>query len=147
MKTRVARIAWPICFCFFCFACGEETKQGIVGGQMLNQEISSRLSALMTEIASLKEKGIDPALIHKRFGDFLLLSKDHENPKACIYEHNRYLFDLTNKFALNASQWDTLTTAMDLAHIEQCLKQNELNILNQLWMSLPGHSVDLQSVK
>lgn len=138
---------YPVVFILLLSGCGPDEKPSVPGTDMLNREIQTRLGDLLADSVSLNTQGIIPGAIHARFQDFLLISKDVENLQASIGLHNRYLTELCAKHQFNRSQLLELNTGMSLAEIDFTLKQNELQIFNQIWMQKLNKSVELKSEK
>lgn len=131
---------------YFLFAsCASPEQPQHAGEAMLSKEIQLRLNELQGLKDSLMVKGIEPEAIHTRFGDLLLMSKDHENLQAAVNLSNQYLNELCSKHQFNASALNELNTGMSLSEISYLLKQNELNILNQVMLQKLNRSVSLES--
>lgn len=131
----------------FVFACREEAQASPEGSAMLVREIQDRLDGFVGLSDSLKAKKIDPSAIHKRFQELLLMSKDVENLQACVNMHKNYLDETCRVHELNRSQLLEINSSMSLEQIELVLKQNELQLLNQIWLQLFKGTIELQSVK
>lgn len=140
-------VVYSVFFVGLLISCGPEEKQAVPGTDMLNREIQARLGDLLADSASLKGQGISPGAIHTRFQDFLLISKDVENLQASVGLHNQYLTALCTEHQFNKSQLLDLHTGMSTEEIDFTLKQNELQIFNQIWMQKLNKSIDLKSAK
>jgi hypothetical protein len=132
---------------FFCFSCGETEKTFVAEENRLIKEIQQRLEELRPLKDSLSSIGIEPEAIHTRFQELLLMSKDIENPRAFINISNQYISDLCAKHEFNPSALQTLSTNFSLAEISFHLKQNELNILNQILLQKLNRIVNLETAK
>lgn len=98
----------------------------------LDREIKNRLAVLQElpgteDLSAIKSDEID-----REINNILLLSKDIENIQASVNRANRYFENMSAKHALNHSDFIVLRTDMHLDEIASNLKQNELNLLNQL---------------
>lgn len=127
------------------FSCREASKQFDQEELMLNREIQVRLKELEPFQDTLQAMGLEPESIHKRFQDFLLMSKDVENLQASVNLSNRYLNDLCAEHRLNSSSFHILKTNLSLSEISYFLKQNELNVLNQLVFQKLNRKVNLHT--
>ncbi len=98
----------------------------------LNKEIKNRIEVLK-QIPQTKDSFfINPDGIDQEINNILLLSKDIENIQASVNRANRYFETMSSKHVLNHSDFIALRTDMHLDEIATDLKQNELNLLNQL---------------
>jgi len=132
---------------FICFSCGETEKSFIEEENRLIKEIQQRLEELRPLKDSLNKIGLEPEAIHARFQELLLMSKDVENPRACVNTSNQFVSDLCSKHGFNPSALQTLSTDFSLAEISFHLKQNELNILNQILLQKLNRIVNLETAK
>ncbi len=126
-------------------ACTSNNEQAIAGEGMLSKEIQLRLGELQTLKDTLLLLNIAPEAIHARFEELLLLSKDRENLQASVNLSNKYLNDLCAKHRFNSSALTQLNLDMTSTEISYLLKQNELNILNQVILQKMNRSVNLES--
>lgn len=129
------------------FSCKENTQTNTEGSAMLVKEINSRLLELENKADSLKKTGIDPSAIHSRFQELLLMSKDVENLQASVNLHKTYLDEVCQAHGLNRSQLLEINSSMDLEQIDLIFKQNELQLLNQVWMRKLEGNIKLETVK
>lgn len=134
-----------VLFIHFLSSCSSSQEPTYAGEGMLSKEIQLRLNELQPLKDSLILKGIAPEAIHSRFGDLLLMSKDHENLQAAVNLSNQYVSELCTKHQFNPSALNELNTGMSLSEISFLLKQNELNILNQVVLQKLNRSVSLES--
>jgi hypothetical protein len=126
-------------------ACASPEEQKHAGEGMLSKEIQLRLTELQSLSDSLLIKGIEPEAIHTRFQELLLMSKDHENLQASVILTNKYLNELCAEHQFNSSALKQMNTEMTLSEISYVLKQNELNILNQILLQKMNRSVSLET--
>lgn len=126
-------------------SCASPEKPQHAGEGMLSKEIQLRLNELLPLKDSLIMKSIDPDAIHTRFQDLLLMSKDQENLQASVNLSNNYLNTLCAQHQFNSSALKELNTSMSLSEISYLLKQNELNILNQVVLQKMNLNVSLES--
>jgi hypothetical protein len=82
--------------------------------------------------------------IDRRTRQLILLSKDVENASASVNLSNREFHDWATGFHLNASDFDSLSIGMHREQMEVILRQNELDLLNQLLLK-SGHSPSLMT--
>lgn len=98
----------------------------------LDGEIKNRMEVLVNLSQPADINSIHPYEIDREINNILLLSKDIENIQASVNRANRYFETMSSKQALNHSDFIVLRTDMHLDEIATDLKQNELNLLNQL---------------
>ncbi|HQQ94456.1 MAG TPA: hypothetical protein PLQ93_07870 [Bacteroidia bacterium] len=111
---------------------------------ILQKEIDSRLKSFDSLSNELKSIGIDPTAIHLEIAQLLLVSKDVENLGASVSMSNTYFEKLADKHQFNQSMIVKLNREMAPEDISLALKQNELVVLNQIFLQkLQGH-VDLK---
>lgn len=127
------------------FSCKEDAKTTSEGSSMLVKEIQLRLNDFEKEADSLKTKGIDPNAIHTRFQELLLVSKDVENLQASVNMHKALLDEICSTHQLNRSQLLEINSSMSLEQIDLILKQNELQLFNQIWMNKLSRNVELKT--
>ena len=132
---------------FIFVSCGESEKAFVADENQLIKEIQQRLDALSPLKDSLNKIGLEPEAIHTRFQELLLMSKDTENPRACVNTSNQFISNLCAKHGFNPSALQTLSTNFSLAEISFHLKQNELNILNQILLQKLNRIVTLETAK
>jgi len=75
---------------------------------------------------------INTAAIDEEINNYILLSKDIENLSAAVNKANAYFLNMANSYDINYSDFTKLSTDMHLNVMATVLKQNELNLLNQL---------------
>jgi hypothetical protein len=76
------------------------------------------------------------AEIDRRVGEIILISRDVENLKASVNVSNSYFAELSGEFGLNPKDFNSIHTGMHVNEIAVMLRQNELNLLNQLLFRL-----------
>ncbi|PBQ34397.1 hypothetical protein CNR22_22335 [Sphingobacteriaceae bacterium] len=96
------------------------------------KEIANRRQILDTLKVSNDSLKINTAAVHEEVADLILLSKDVENLSACVNRANAYFLNLANSYGINQSDFGKVSTEMHINVIAITLKQNELNLLNQL---------------
>jgi hypothetical protein len=77
-------------------------------------------------------------LIDKEVDNLILISKDIENLSASINRANSFFDALTAEFRLQIKDFTKLNTGMHVDEIELVLKQNELNLFNQIIFKITG---------
>jgi hypothetical protein len=70
--------------------------------------------------------------IHKHVNELILLSKDIENPGASVHLANSFFNEQAEKYNLIASDFREISKDHHMDEIAEALRQNELNLLNQL---------------
>lgn len=75
---------------------------------------------------------INTSAIHEEISGYILLSKDIENLSAAVNKSNAYFLNMANSYGINYSDFTKLNTGMHINEMALVLKQNELNLLNQL---------------
>lgn len=98
----------------------------------LNKEIKNRIEVLNGIPQTKNMIFINPNEIDQEINNILLMSKDIENIQASVNRANKYFEGICSKHALNHSDFIVLRTDMHLDEIATDLKQNELNLFNQL---------------
>lgn len=96
------------------------------------KEISNRREILDTLKVSNDSLKINTAAVHQEVNDLILLSKDVENLSALVDRANAYFLNLAHSYGVNYADFTELNTKMSLSEIASVLKQNELNLLNQV---------------
>ena len=89
------------------------------------------------EVLDNRDKGkdslkINTAAIDEEINNYILLSKDIENLSASVNKANAYFLNMANSYGINYNDFTKLTTQMHVNEIALVLKQNELNLFNQL---------------
>jgi len=89
------------------------------------------------EVLDNREKGkdtlkINTSAIDEEINSYILLSKDRENLSASVHKANAYFLNMANSYGINYNDFTKLNTQMNLDEIALVLKQNELNLFNQL---------------
>jgi len=111
--------------------CGNHD-QGADMNRYFATEIRNRrqmIDQLQRQNDSLK---INTAAIDEEINNYILLSKDIENLSAAVNKANAYFLNMANSYDINYSDFTKLSTDMHLNVMATVLKQNELNLLNQL---------------
>jgi hypothetical protein len=117
--------------CLFFLSCRTPNKNKEVD-VYLETEIKSRMAAIEGLPVLCDSLAIDPAVIDKQVYNLILLSKDIENLKASVTKANAFFLEMSGKYNLNNLDFVRLTTHMHVNDIASTLKQNELNLFNQL---------------
>lgn len=103
-------------------------------------EIRNRQEVLR-KLDTANSSGINTAAIHEEVNACILLSKDIENLSASVDRGNAYFLNMANSYSISYGDFTKLTTGMHVDEIALVLKQNELNLLNQLIFKLdPGQN-------
>ena len=96
------------------------------------KEISNRIAILDTLALKNDSLKIYASEIHKEVADMILMSRDVENLAAAVNRANAYFVNLSHEYGINSSDFTELNTGMNLNDIASVLRQNELNLFNQL---------------
>lgn len=106
------------------------------------REIKGRMKILNAYLKSNDSGKINVSEIDKEVNNIILLSKDVENLGASVNRANKYFKALSEKYEINSFDFTTLSVAMHPNDIATILKQNELNVFNQLIFknNIPGIS-------
>lgn len=97
-----------------------------------DKEIANRMETLNSQVISGDSLKPKINLIHEEVTHLILLSKDIENINASVMRANSFFDALAAEFRINLSDFTKLNTGMHVNEIELILKQNELNLYNQL---------------
>jgi hypothetical protein len=124
-----------------CFAILWSCRGPAVSHYMLlyfEQEVSDRLLAM--ESPAVKNDSLAQRVreIDKRISEFILISKDIENLAASVSLSNAYFNELSEEFKLKSSDFSSLHPQMHVNEIAVRLRQNELNLFNQLLFRFSG---------
>jgi hypothetical protein len=74
----------------------------------------------------------DAVAIHRRVDDLILLSRDIENLGACMHLTNEYFIGIAHRYGINPADFRQLNAGDHVDNISLTIKQNELDLLNQL---------------
>lgn len=120
-----------IFFCLVIISCRDTTQEKEMHAYF-NKEIRNRrevLDKLSLQNDSLK---INTAAIDEEINNYILLSKDIENLSAAVNKSNAYFLNMANSYGINYADFTKLNTGMHINEMALILKQNELNLFNQL---------------
>jgi hypothetical protein len=98
----------------------------------LVKEIRNRIEVLDRLSSENDSVKVYARAIDEEISSYILLSKDHENLSAAVNKANAYFLNMANSYQLNDDDFTKLNTGMSLSEISSVLRQNELNLFNQL---------------
>lgn len=131
LKKTLTKIILPGFILLFANSCRNSGNQTETD-EWLNEEIKTRIEVL-NDIPQTKDSlFINPDEIDQEINNILLLSKDIENIQASVHRANMYFQKMSSRYVLNQYDFIVLRTDMHLDELATNLKQNELNLLNQL---------------
>lgn len=112
-------------------SCGNkiEKKEALV---YFDTEIAKRMEVLQSIVIAGDSMSLKAHLIDEEINNLILLSKDIENLSASINRSNSFFDALAAEFRIQISDFKKLNTGMHVDEIELILKQNELNLFNQI---------------
>lgn len=97
-----------------------------------DSEIKNRRQLLDSLSAKSDSLKVNTAAIEEEISNYILLSKDIENLPAAVNKSNAYFLNMANSYGINYSDFTELNTGMHINEMASVLKQNELNLFNQL---------------
>lgn len=97
-----------------------------------NKEIKNRMQIIAGLSGQADTLKTIVAALDKEVNNIILLSKDVENIGASVIRANDYFKTLALKYGINDSDFTKLSTGMHVNDIATILRQNELNLFNQL---------------
>ncbi len=122
---------FPVCFAVLISSASCEREEEHASKKYFNAEVDDRLNVIMQLQGkdSLKHK---VNKVHQRVGELILLSKDVENLRASLHLANSFFREVASEYTINAGDFTPLSLDMRPDQIDETLRQNELNFLNQL---------------
>jgi hypothetical protein len=103
-----------------------------------DKEIAHRMEVLTPLVISGDTLRSKISLIDNEVANLILLSKDGENISASVNRANSFFDALAAEFRLQIKDFTKLNTGMHVDEIELVLKQNELNLFNQIVFKSTG---------
>ena len=97
-----------------------------------NNEIKARMEVLQTLVIAGDSMKIKSKLIDEEVSNLILISKDIENLSASVHRANAFFDALAAEFRIEMNDFTKLNTGMHVDEMELILKQNELNVFNQI---------------
>ena len=119
-------------FCISVFTFCTNSKENAEMNAYFEKEIKNRREILDKLSLQNDSLNISTLAIHQQVNDYILLSKDVENISAAVNTANAYFLNMANSYGINYADFTKITRDMSLDEIAIILKQNELNLFNQL---------------
>jgi hypothetical protein len=122
-------------------ACGNTSNESHDMEQYFAGQVKERMMAFdkLPARDSVVKKRV--AEIDRRVGEIILMSRDVENLQASVNVSNGYFSELSKEFGLNEKDFNSINTGMHVNEIAVILRQNELNLFNQLLFRLSDDPV------
>lgn len=140
----------PLLFVLFCLVIVSSCRNSNPNEEMdacFDADIKNRMDVLNRFNTVQDSLHINVSHIQKEVDNLLLLSKDIENLSAVVNKANHYFDVVSEQYAIRKLEFIPLTTFMHVNEIASVLKQNELNLLNELVFKTNASTISLHSAQ
>jgi len=119
---------------FSCQTKTEKTESRIY----FDKEIANRMEVLQSVVISGDSMRSKIGLIDQEVDNLILISKDIENLSASVNRANSFFDALAAEYRIEMKDFIKLNSGMHVDEIELVLRQNELNLFNQIIFKSTG---------